>query len=85
MKRRIAPILMATFAVVVTGVVLSGANAFAKKPGGNDCPYRFIVCEAVYAPVICSDGNIYSNSCYAMANCQFDCEPYGNGGPFPVE
>lgn len=87
MKKRVVPVLMATFGLGVTAVLLSGADALAKGKhgGGNNCPYRFIVCTALWDPVICADGNVYSNDCYAMANCQFDCEPYGNGGPIPVQ
>jgi hypothetical protein len=34
-------------------------------------------CLDVYAPVICSDGGIYSNGCYASLACQYNCQPYG--------
>ena len=33
-------------------------------------------CEAIYAPVICSDGVIYDNRCYADAACATGCQPY---------
>jgi hypothetical protein len=33
-------------------------------------------CEAIYAPVICSNGVIYDNRCYADAACATGCQPY---------
>ena len=33
-------------------------------------------CEAIYAPVICSNGVIYDNRCYADADCATGCQPY---------
>lgn len=84
MKRRVANVLMGAFALAVAGAMLSGIDAYAKKPGGDGCPYSTIVCTAHWDPVLCSDGNIYSNDCYAMRNCQFDCESLGQG-PVPVE
>ena len=33
-------------------------------------------CEAIYAPVICSDGVVYDNRCYADAACATGCQPY---------
>ncbi len=33
-------------------------------------------CEAIYAPVICSDDVIYNNRCYANADCATGCQPY---------
>lgn len=34
-------------------------------------------CPDVYQPVICSNGGIYSNACYASLACATDCVPYG--------
>jgi hypothetical protein len=34
-------------------------------------------CIEVYQPVICSNGVIYSNSCFAYLACATDCVPYG--------
>ena len=33
-------------------------------------------CEATYSPVICSNGVIYDNRCYADADCATGCQPY---------
>lgn len=81
MKKRVTSALMAMFAVAVAGVLLTGADAFAKRPGGGGgiwgCPYWNIMCLDVWDPVICSNGQIYSNDCYALRACQFDCEEWG--------
>jgi len=34
-------------------------------------------CLDVYQPVICSNGVVYGNSCYAYLACATDCVPYG--------
>lgn len=80
MKKRIVPVLMGLFALGVAGVLVTGADAYAKKPGGGGiggCPYWNILCLDVWQPVICSNGQIYSNDCYALRACQFDCQPWG--------
>ena len=52
-----------------------------KKPGGDDgCPRVGWLCPDVWDPVICDDGQVYSNSCYAWVACATGCEPYGEGG-----
>lgn len=64
------------------------STALAKKPGGggggggggSGCP-RDILCADIYDPVICDDGQIYGNACYAFQQCATGCVPYGDGGP----
>jgi hypothetical protein len=72
---------VALFALVVGAMALT--TAYAKKPGGGGgtgCP-RDILCADIYDPVICSDGVIYGNACYAYRECATGCVPYGDGGP----
>ena len=63
------------------GAGVMGATTWAKKPpsggGGTGCP-RAIECLDVWQPVICSDGNVYSNGCYAYRACATGCVPYGD-------
>lgn len=66
-------VLAAAFAVGVTAVA---ATALARPPAGGGCG-RGIVCLDVWAPVLCPNGQIYSNSCYAYKACQTNCVPYG--------
>ena len=35
------------------------------------------VCPKIYAPVICSNGKIYPNQCWADRHHAQDCVPYG--------
>jgi hypothetical protein len=64
------------------GLALGGDK---KKPGGDDgCPRIGWFCPDVWDPVICDDGNVYSNSCYAWVACAEGCEPYGDGGVIPL-
>ena len=75
--------------LLVFGVLafLSTDDSEAAKPGGGGgtkctgCPRPCVACIDVYDPVICSDGQVYSNSCYAYVACATGCVPYGDGGP----
>lgn len=60
---------------VVGAVVLSAATVVtAAGPGG---PCFKGNCLDVWRPVICADGNVYSNDCYAARACQTNCVPWG--------
>lgn len=63
------------------------AGGEEKKPVGGDdeCPRKGFHCPMVWDPVICDDGEVYSNSCVAWVWCATGCVPYGDGGPIPVE
>ena len=75
------------FAVLtlVVGSLAAGFAVLAGKPGGGGggggigggCPRQGIYCLDVWNPVICSDGVVYSNSCYAYVACATGCVPYG--------
>ena len=43
----------------------------------RQCPRPGILCTDQYDPVICSNGQVYSNSCYAYVACATGCVPYG--------
>lgn len=79
MKKRVTSVLMSMFAIAIAAVLMTGADAVAKRGGGPIvlCPYWNIMCLDVWDPVICSNGQIYSNDCYALRACQFDCEEWG--------
>jgi len=63
-------------------VLLASVDAQAKKP---TCPRTGINCLDVWDPVICDDGQVYSNSCYAYVACATGCEPYGDGGVYEFD
>lgn len=68
---------MATMAMsiaAVAAVVGFAATSYARPPGGGfGCGPKY--CLDVWNPVICSDGRIYSNSCYAARACATGCTP----------
>lgn len=77
----ISTVKLAGLALAVGALAVS-TSALAKKPGGgggggDECP-RDVLCPDVMAPVICSDGNVYSNACYAYQACAEDCVPTGD-------
>jgi hypothetical protein len=74
MRRRIELLVLVAVLFVISAP-LCGAEAILAA----DCP-RDIQCPDVWDPVICDDGVVYSNSCYAYRACATGCVPYG-GGP----
>jgi hypothetical protein len=60
----------------LVALVAFGANVYAGK--GKDCPPKPKFCPQIYAPVICDNGRIYPNDCYAAKRCATGCEPYGD-------
>lgn len=74
MKRMIGGVLLAA----LVGSLVVGTYAYAKRPiPGSGCPRYGIYCLDVWDPVICSNGVVYSNSCYAYVACATGCVPYG--------
>ncbi len=63
-----------TLAFALSAGALSMAATSEAKP---KCPREGIFCPTVYDPVICNDGNVYSNSCFAYVACATGCVPYG--------
>jgi hypothetical protein len=59
------------FALCFIGVASAGATAFWPA----ECP-RDIQCLDVWDPVICDDGQVYSNDCYAYRACATGCVPF---------
>lgn len=64
-----------TLAFALSAGALSIAATSEAKP---KCPNSGIVCPTYYDPVICSDGKVYSNACFANAACATGCVPYGS-------
>jgi hypothetical protein len=64
--------------LVVVGVMVAiGSAASSMAAGPFGCFRKGIYCLDVWQPVICSDGNVYSNGCYAYRACATNCVPYG--------
>ena len=72
--------------LVVAGVVAVGA--FGAVTASTPVEARFgpgggCICPHVYAPVLCPNGFVYSNSCFAGCAGQTGCTLIGPG-PIPV-
>jgi len=61
----------------VVAVIATAAVSLADPPFVVGC-WRDIECLDVWRPVICSDGKVYSNSCYAYRACATGCVPYAD-------
>jgi len=66
MKKKVLARLCGLALIVVAGGLLA-ESALAGPP----------LCPQIYAPVICSNGKIYPNQCYADKAHAKNCVPYG--------
>jgi hypothetical protein len=70
MKQKVSKLVLAL-------ALSAGALAFAVPSEAKPkCPKEGILCPALYDPVICSDGQVYSNACYANVACATGCVAY---------
>lgn len=53
------------------------ATAFGVSEAKPKCPNSGMFCPTYYDPVICDNGQVYSNSCFASVACAKNCVPYG--------
>ena len=70
---------MLTIRVLALGaasVVALGMYANVVVAGGKDCPPKPKFCPLLWAPVICDDGKVCPNQCWADKRCATGCEPY---------
>lgn len=74
--RKASILVRALFVAGVAGAAVVGslaATADAAFPIGGLCGPRY--CLDVWIPVICPNGQVYSNTCYAARACQTGCTP----------
>jgi hypothetical protein len=71
MKKQLLVRLSALSLVALAFGALASSTAAAGGGGGTGCP-------DVWNPVICSNGVIYSNGCYANLAKAKNCVPYGD-------
>ena len=54
----------------------AGAHSATAQTAAKCVPNPNPICYQIYAPVICNNGQIYTNQCYADAACAKGCKPY---------
>jgi hypothetical protein len=86
--KRFSTVSKAVLIVALLTVLVFGTVAWAGKGGGKGkkppaCPNWDLICPDVWDPVVCDDGEVYSNQCYADRVCATGCESTG-GGPVPL-
>ncbi len=80
--------IRAAFILLIVTALAAGAVALAKgtpnkpDPEEKPCKWEDLNCLDVYIPVICNDGVVYPNACYAMRDCATGCVPLGD--PIPI-
>jgi len=62
---------------LAAALMVSALSIPTASQAASGCP-RDINCLDVWKPVICSNGVVYSNSCYAYRACATGCVPYGD-------
>lgn len=71
MRKNMALPILSVLAFVAIAATATSALAARPRPF-PDPP----ACPDVYAPVLCADGNVYPNGCYASIAGQTSCVPY---------
>lgn len=74
MKKYTKVLAAALFAAALTAASVNASKALAA--GGGGCN-KGAECLDVYNPVICSNGQVYGNACYARKACATGCVPWG--------
>ncbi len=67
----------ASLKLLFAAVMMVGALGIPAPSKALAICNHHVYCLDVYQPVICSNGVVYSNSCYAYVACATDCVPYG--------
>ena len=62
---------------LAAALTVSALSIPTTSQAASGCP-RNVNCLDVWQPVICSNGVIYSNGCYAYRACATGCVPYGD-------
>ena len=70
MKKTVSKLVLA---LALTGGALAFSVPSEAKP---KCPKEGIFCPTLYDPVICNDGQVYSNACFANVACATGCVAY---------
>jgi hypothetical protein len=71
-KKLIARLSGLGLVLVAGGVLSTAVSALAGGGGGG------INCPDVWNPVLCPNGQVYSNACYAGLAKQRNCVPFGD-------
>ncbi|MDX2116971.1 MAG: hypothetical protein SFY96_02185 [Planctomycetota bacterium] len=61
---------------VILAAAITGTSSLAAGPFVKGCN-KGVNCLDVWRPVLCPNGQIYSNDCYAAKACQTGCTPAG--------
>ena len=76
MRKRLPVVTIALLTFLLAAIVF-GSIAYAFRPPLIPCFPKNIYCLDVWDPVICSNGVVYSNDCYARRACATGCVPWG--------
>ncbi len=72
MKKLVSRLGVAAVALTIIGAIGVGASTADARRGCGS-----FNCLDVWNPVICSNGVVYGNACYAARACATGCVPWG--------
>ena len=73
MKRAAVKLILA-LSILAGGLAVAVPSAAAPDCKKN----KDIFCPAIFDPVVCQGNKVYSNACFAAADCAKDCVPQEN-------
>lgn len=76
MSARARSISKGIFAATVVGALGLGLTALSSDAQAFPFPGPITPCPFIYAPVVCDDGNVYTNQCFADSAGATGCIPY---------
>ncbi len=80
MKDRVRGVARSAVAVAAAVALVAGVDALSTptaEAGLIGLPGGPFACPDLWAPVVCENGQVYSNYCYARLAGQTDCVPFG--------
>ena len=75
---KVIGVAMLAAAAICLGWATASVAVNSAKPITGGCPREGIHCLDVYQPVICGNGVVYGNICYAYIDCATDCVDFGD-------
>lgn len=70
--------LKLVFVLALASIILGGSSVSVPSAEAHSHCLPGVVCPTVYQPVICENGQVYMNICFANKDCQKDCKPFGD-------
>lgn len=62
--------------ILALSILAGGLAVAVPSEAAPDCKKnKDVICPLIFAPVVCDHNKVYSNSCFAAADCATNCVP----------